>query len=232
MIEALVLITCFRERSSVENESEPIGTKGRILEAAGKVFAESGFRRATVREICRRAGVNIAAVNYHFRDKTGLYSATLRHWHGERFRKYPSDPATDPSQPPEKRLAAFIGQFLSRILDEGEGSLFGRLMAWEFIEPTEGLDLAVKEGIRPVFNILAGIIRELVGGDEPECVVRLCSASIVGQCLYFQHGRPIIRRLFPGEDSMFDKELIAGHIARFSINGVKAARAGAKGERP
>ena len=38
-------------------------TRRQLLEAAGVVFAERGFRDATVREICRRAGANIAAVN-------------------------------------------------------------------------------------------------------------------------------------------------------------------------
>ena len=48
-------------------------TRQRVLDAAAQLFAERGFRKVTVREICRRARANVAAVNYHFRDKAGLY---------------------------------------------------------------------------------------------------------------------------------------------------------------
>ena len=58
------------------------GTRERLLEAAGEVFAEQGYRKATIREIVRRAGANLNAVNYHFRDKAGLYQAVFEYAHG------------------------------------------------------------------------------------------------------------------------------------------------------
>ncbi len=45
----------------------------KLLSAACDVFVEMGFRDATVAEICRRAGANISAVNYHFGSKETLY---------------------------------------------------------------------------------------------------------------------------------------------------------------
>ena len=54
------------------------GTRIRLLKAAARVFAEHGYQDATVRQICERAGANIALVNYHFGDKLELYTEVLR----------------------------------------------------------------------------------------------------------------------------------------------------------
>ena len=51
------------------NRSAGLETRGRLLDAAGAIFADKGFRDATTAEICRRAKANIAAVNYHFGSK-------------------------------------------------------------------------------------------------------------------------------------------------------------------
>ncbi|MGQ9671001.1 MAG: TetR family transcriptional regulator, partial [Desulfosoma sp.] len=50
-----------------------LATRARLLDAACDVFAEKGYRGARLADICRRAGANIAAVNYHFGDKASLY---------------------------------------------------------------------------------------------------------------------------------------------------------------
>jgi len=59
----------------------------RILEAAGEIFADCGFRGATVRRICERAKVNVAAINYYFGGKEKLYTEVLRHWHDFAIKK-------------------------------------------------------------------------------------------------------------------------------------------------
>ena len=65
------------ERRAATPEIGEENTRDKILNAAGEVFAEQGFEGATVRAITERAGVNLAAVNYHFRDKAELYTRVV-----------------------------------------------------------------------------------------------------------------------------------------------------------
>lgn len=52
-------------------------TKARLIQCAGRLIADQGYDRTTSKDICRLAGVNMAAVNYHFGSREGLYQAVL-----------------------------------------------------------------------------------------------------------------------------------------------------------
>ncbi|MBN1365788.1 MAG: CerR family C-terminal domain-containing protein [Syntrophaceae bacterium] len=196
-------------------------TRAAIMEAAGKIFAEEGYSKATVRDICRQAGANIAAINYHFRDKKGLYLAVLNHYQEISFQSYPPDFGMKETKKPEEKLHAFIKSFLLRAMDEGRPAWFGRLLAREFTEPTWAFDILVEETIRPYFQLLTGIVSELLDKRAKKRKVRLCSMSIIGQCLYFRHSHPVISRLYPGE-SFGRKHIdeLTKHITFFSLHGL------------
>lgn len=197
-------------------------TRCQLLEAAGEVFAEVGFRNATVREICRRAGANVAAVNYHFGDKEALYTEVLRHSQQEAFEKYPPLLGVAADAPPEEKLRAFIRSFLLRIFDDGPIAWFGKMMSRELVEPTEALDSLLKERIRPMADLLRGIVAEILDCPPGAEKVRLCCFSIVGQCVFFHHCRTMISRLFPEQHlDASEVEQLAGHVARFSLAAMK-----------
>ena len=48
-------------------------SRARLRTEALKLFAEKGYSQTSTREICAAAGVNVAAIHYHFHDKAGLY---------------------------------------------------------------------------------------------------------------------------------------------------------------
>src|SRR5260221_1412057 len=129
-------------------ETSPEVTRRQLLEAAGEVFAEVGFRDATVREICRRAGANIAAVNYHFGDKEKLYTEVVRYSQQKAVEQYPPLLDVRPNAAPGKRLRAFVESLLRRIFDTGPTAWHGKLMMREMIGPTTALDSIVADKIR------------------------------------------------------------------------------------
>src|SRR5581483_7824918 len=176
----------FKEWSMAKPESAgSLETRQRLLEAAGEIFAEQGFHNATVRDVCQRAGANIAAVNYHFGDKEGLYTAVLRYAHQCATEKYSPEMAfaSEGNVPAEQRLCMFVRSFLRHIFDEGQPAWHGKLMSREMMEPTPALEVLVKEEIRPRAEMLEAIIRELLGRRASPERVRLCVRSIIGQCI-------------------------------------------------
>jgi TetR/AcrR family transcriptional regulator, regulator of cefoperazone and chloramphenicol sensitivity len=199
-------------------------TRRLLLEAAGEVFAETGFRDATVREICRRAGANVAAINYHFGDKETLYLEVLRYAHGKALAKYPPLLGLPENAPPEKKLRAFIQSLLLRIFDKGPTAWHGKLISREMIEPTGALDSLVEERIRPMSAQLWKIIAEILGCPLDDEKVVLCSLSVVSQCVFFHHCRPVVARLFPGQlpQDAASIERLAQHITTFSLTAMKA----------
>jgi AcrR family transcriptional regulator len=198
-------------------------TRRHLLEAAGEVFAESGFRDATVREICRRAEANVAAINYHFGDKETLYVEVLRYAHGKALEKYPLLLQVAETAPPEEKLHAYVLSLLSRIFDKGPTSWHGRLMSREMIEPTQALDSLIEERIRPLSKVLWKIISEILHCPVTDERVLSCAFSVVSQCVFYNHCRPAVGKLFPTllpEDPAAVARL-ADHITRFSLAAMK-----------
>jgi AcrR family transcriptional regulator len=198
-------------------------TRRKLIFAAGAVFAERGFHKATVREITDRAGVNVAAVNYHFRDKAELYRAVLNECHCTA--QAVGGPIELGDGPPEDRLRAYIDGFLRRLLHPDRPKWHGLLMAREMIEPTDALDRLVEEAIRPRAQELEKIIVELTGGNLSRDRVWMLSFSVVAQCLFYLHDRPLIERLYPklAEQPPTIEQLVE-HIHAFSLAAIRAAQ--------
>ena len=190
----------------------------RLLHAAIEVFAERGFRATTVRDICSRANVNVASVNYYFRSKESLYSKALALAIQEANQRYPITSAQDKNLPPEKRLTLFIDNFLHKLLDDSHLGFHSKLITREIAEPTKALDEIIAIAIVPQFDLLEDIVCQLLGNPADKATVERCLLSVLGQCLMFKHSRSIVERLHP--DLIADETAIketAKHIANFSI---------------
>ncbi|MBK8816681.1 MAG: CerR family C-terminal domain-containing protein [Methylococcaceae bacterium] len=194
-------------------------TVQRLLHTAIEVFAERGFRATTVREICARANVNVASVNYYFRSKEALYSQALGLAIREANERYPIAQAQDKALPSEQRLVLFIDNFLHKLLDDSHLGYHSKLITREIAEPTNAFDEIIASAIIPQFALLEDIVRQLLGPDAGHNTVKRCLLSILGQCLVFKHSRSVVARLHP--ELIADESAIkqtAEHIAKFSLS--------------
>jgi AcrR family transcriptional regulator len=209
----------------VTDTVEHAQTRERLLAAGGEVFAEHGFKNATIREICRRAGANVAAVNYYFRDKEELYQEVFRL--ASHSAMEPRMPTVGKASDPAERIGGFIRGMLHQMLSAGKPAWHGRLMAWEMVEPTSALTQVVEHSIRPTFEELKGMVAELLGPGWGDLELRHAASSVIAQCLFWKHSQPVIQTLYPEMVYTADRiDEIADHVTRFchaALHGLKAA---------
>jgi TetR/AcrR family transcriptional regulator, regulator of cefoperazone and chloramphenicol sensitivity len=207
-------------------------TRKCLLEAASEIFAEKGFRNATVAEICRRANANIAAVNYHFGDKETLYREAWRQSFLESLKAHPLDGGVSDNAPPEKRLRGQVTAFLHRITDRNNKEFLFVLK--EFANPTGLLQEVMQEEIRPLQERTRVMIRELLGPHISDIQIRFCELSILSQCMnpvVMRSGKEGKREHESDYPAIDDVDAYADHVVRFSLGGICAVREQAKKKR-
>ena len=192
-------------------------TRDKLIEAAGHVFAERGYRAATIREICRRAGANVAAVNYTFGDKMGLYTEVLRH--SVRAAQTASmNAALDANLSGEDVIRGVIRARLMSLCQEKRPDWHIRLVMHECSHPTPAMGRVVDEGMRRIYDRVRKAVSEITGYPPEHEVTRLSINSIIGQILFYSFSRPVLAHLQP-ELKLTPQQLdrIADHIADFSL---------------
>jgi TetR/AcrR family transcriptional regulator, regulator of cefoperazone and chloramphenicol sensitivity len=201
-------------------------TRTRLLEAAGPAFASEGFHKAKIRDICARAGANVAAVNYHFGDKLGLYIEVLRYSVSAAV----ADPnlirkAADIS--PEVKLRGFVRMMLDSVFKATRPAWYMKLVLQEMSNPTPAIDELVREFIRPRYRLLCELIGLMIDQPPRSRITQLCAHSVVGQARHYLIATIVIEKVWP-EFTFTEKELeeLTDHITVFSVAGIKAVAAG------
>ena len=209
----------------VIKRSDGLETRRRVLDAAGKVFAARGFRDATVADICRSAGANVAAVNYHFGSKRKLYVEAWRHAFHRSMAAYPPDGGVRADAPAEERLRGQVRALMQRIMDPA--SLEFDIVHKEMAQPTGLLLEVLRRSVEPLRRRLRDVVRELLGRGARDERVQLCVMSIHAQC-FAPHLRerqrkrmPYGSRLPPALITTLGLDAVVDHIVRFSLAGIR-----------
>ena len=193
----------------------------RLLVAASEQFARHGFANARVRQIVGAAKVNVAAVNYYFGGKEGLYRATLRYLAG---RPAPASKAVANrrGRKPEERLQRRVYAILERFIGTDRPSALGRILAYEAMDPTGNLESLIGDSMRPDIERIHAILREIAGPGVSDGKLAHAALGILGQCALYLYARPTIEDLSPG--FAYGPETcktLAAQITEFALGGIE-----------
>jgi len=209
--------------SPTSARAESDGARDRLLDAATRLFAVSGYEVTTVRDIVTAAAVNLNAVNYYFGGKRGLYDAVMAR-EVARARSFTEalTRATD-AEPLEVRLESVVLRLLTFFVSSH--SKLPRLAVLEIVNPTP-------ESTRPQPPIyesereeLRTIVALALGPRAGARAIDQGVRGILSQCLYFMFmGDTLQRADSPVFANATEVRKLAAHITAFSLGGLRALR--------
>ena len=199
-------------------------TKQRILAAAETVFADHGFAGASLRAITQGAEVNLAAVNYHFGSKAGLYRAIferrLEPINRERLERLDRiEAAGEPTV--EQLVEALVAPAILGARQWGpEGELFHRISGRMFSEPGEhwqGIDELLREVKQRFMTAFSRALPEL----EPRQLIWNMFMLLGCMCHAMSAGS-LLEVLSMGMCSDEDPEEVVAYLVPFLSAGMRA----------
>jgi AcrR family transcriptional regulator len=197
-------------------------TRERLLRTGERLFAERGFKRVTIREVCRGARANVAAVNYHFGNKLGLYREVVQV--AIDALRATTDAAKEAAEgcPAEEKLRRFVQVYVRRLLATTPDDWIHRLINREIADPTTAIDAIVDQGIRPRLDYLKEVVAELMDRELSDPRVIRSVVSLQAQSVAYLPN-PLAERLgLKPKLTPAEIDQVAHHIVEFSLAGIRA----------
>jgi AcrR family transcriptional regulator len=202
-------------------------TRTRILDAAEELFMLHGFEGTSMRQLTGKAGVNLAAVNYHFGSKDALIEAVFRRrldpMNAARLAALDASEAAGRPLAPEAIIRAFIGESLRMVEDaKGGGRNFIRLLGRTYTEPAKPIRALIGQLYAPVMaRFKAALERALPQMPEEELVWRM--HFMFGTLSYTLAATDTVQ-LIAGckPEDRYDARLLEDRLASFLAAGLTA----------
>lgn len=190
----------------------------RLLEAAVERFGAVGVDGASVREIARAAGQNVASIAYYFGGKEQLYHAAMegivrevKHRLAEVLEEALAARERGSVSPAQARdlLRRLLRTIYLRILSRNEAAPIARLIVRELMEPGAGFEILYRQGFCQVHELLCWLVGIALGRDpkHQETIVR--THMLMGQVYFFVMSRAAILRRAGWPDLESHADLVA-----------------------
>lgn len=185
-------------RTTIPKREDGKETRALIIECAGNLIGNLGYEKVTSKAICQMAKVNLAAVNYHFGSRDGLYLAVLEEVHDYFLNLETIKRLQESHCPAKEKLERFFDFFLENVLNEK--SWYVKVWAREVLSPSEFVKEFISKQAMPKMNVVMKIFSEYTGLAEDDPKLYTC---------YFSAMSPLMMGVFIRRNNM---EEIAPHI--------------------
>ena len=210
-------------------------TQTRILDVAEELFMQHGFEGASMRMLTAKAGVNLAAVNYHFGSKDALIEAVFRRrldaMNNERIAELERLETEAGGKPlaPDAIIRAFIGASLRMIEDaRGGGRNFIRLLGRTYTEPAKPIRQLIGQMYAPAMErFKAAFTRALPELPKDELVWRM--HFMFGTLAYTLAATDTVQLIAGAKpEDRYDARVLADRLTAFMSAGLLAPLPGAQ----
>lgn len=157
-------------------------TRAHILATAGQLFAERGFANVTSKEICTHAGANLAAINYHFGSRDGLYEAVLLAAHDQLLDIDVMAGIVGGGDDATAKFRMIYGGILAQVVNRDAG--WGlRVMMRELLSPSASMPGLARKAVLPKAKLMMGVLAELLGVAPDHPAVQRALAFVMTQAM-------------------------------------------------
>ena len=201
-------------------------TRTRILDAAEELFMQHGFGGTSMRLLTSKAGVNLAAVNYHFGSKDALIEAVFRRrldpMNIARIAAL-EDLEAKGTPDADAVIRAFVGQSLRMMEDaKGGGRNFIRLLGRTYTEPAKGIRQLIGQMYAPTMQrYKAALERALPQMPREELVWRM--HFMFGTLAYTLAATDTVQLIAGSKpEDRYDARLLEDRLTAFLASGLTA----------
>jgi len=200
-------------------------TRTRILDAAEELFMQQGFGGTSMRLLTSKAGVNLAAVNYHFGSKDALIEAVFRRrLDPMNVARIAALEALEAGGTPDADaiIRAFVGASLRMLEDAKGGRNFIRLLGRTYTEPAKGIRHLIGQMYAPTMQrYKAALERALPQMPREELVWRM--HFMFGTLAYTLAATDTVQLIAGSKpEDRYDARLLEDRLTAFLASGLAA----------
>jgi AcrR family transcriptional regulator len=203
-------------------------TRNKILDAAERLFAEHGYTAVSMRSITAAAGVNVAAIHFHFASKEALFEAIFNRRvqpiNAARLAGLRDDQHRARKEAVELAgvLKAFVGPHLEAAKGFDPGSIvLLQFMARAAAEPDRSIQAVLRKEFDPIWTELTKAVRRALPDASDEAIGWGLFFTI-GALYFINPSRGWLAALTRNKCNAADTETAMRYLVPFLVAGLRA----------